>query len=118
MIKLYRSTKKNIKFFQSKSVRMFANREEAFKYLENDVFNKQDFLNNVSETALSNKVSYVLAYELITNFLTDILYEIDQATTMKRKKKKINVYSYFFLEIGFMISLRNRKMFLEKYITK
>jgi uncharacterized membrane protein YsdA (DUF1294 family) len=59
-----------------------------------------------------------LAYELITNYLIDVLYELDKAQAQKKKRTKINVFGYFFLEIGFMRSLEGKKMYLEKYITK
>jgi len=113
---MFKSVKPYIKFFESKSVRQFANRDAVKEYLESDVFSQQEFINHVSETATSTRVSYLLAYELITNYLIDILYEIDQTVSIRKKKRKISVYSYFFLEIGFMVSLRDKKMFLEKFI--
>jgi hypothetical protein len=104
------------KIFRSKSVRKFTDRKSVIKYLEKEVFHDSDFLSNVSETAKKCDISYVLAFEIVSNYLTDILFEIDQAISSKRKKKIINVYSYFFLQIGFMVSVKNKKMFLEKYV--
>ncbi len=104
------------KIFQSKSVRMFSTKKAVSEYLEKEVFLDQDFLNNVSETAKKVEINYILAYEIITGHLIDILYEIDKAISLKRKKTKIRVYSYFFLQIGFMVSLKNKKMFLEKFV--
>ncbi len=103
-------------FFQSKSVRKFTTREAVYQYLENEVFINGDFISNITETATTRKISYLLAYELITNYLTDILYELDKAQAQKRKRTRINVFGYFFLEIGFMLSFKNKKMFLEKFI--
>lgn len=104
------------KFFRSKSVRKFTSREAVYEYLENEVFIQQDFISNVSETATTLRISYLLAYEIITNYLKDVLYELDTAQAEKKKRTKINVFSYFFLEVGFMRSLEGKKMFLEKYI--
>jgi len=112
----FKSAPSYIKFFQSKSVRQFTNREAVYLYLENEVFINQDFINNVRETATTREISYLLAYELITNFLTDTLYEIDIAICKQKKKTRIRVFSYFHLDIGFMMSFKNKKMFLEKYI--
>ena len=116
MGKSFKSAPPYIKFFQSKSVRQFTTREACYEYLENDVFTQDEFISNVRETATTLEISYLLAYELITNYLTDVLYEIDIASVKKRKKTRINIFSYFFLEIGFMESFKNKKMFLEKYI--
>lgn len=110
--KLYRN------FFIQKSIRKFANREEVFEFLEHEVFLKSEFIANVSETARTKKVSYLLAYDLITNYLTDILYEVDKGIEYAKQKRKvkINVFSYFSLQIGFMVSTKGKKMFLEKFI--
>lgn len=98
---LYHSQRKKIK---SKNVRNFTTREEVNQYLANTVFNSPHFVSHIEETANKNQVSYMLAYEVITNHLTDILYEIDKNITLPKKKVKIRVYSYFSLRIGFMIS--------------
>lgn len=104
------------KFFQSKSVRTFKSRGEAFEYLEQEVFVLNQFSKHITEVAKTLDISYLLAYEIITNYLTDIIYEIDIAASNRERKKKIAVHGYFFLEIGFMVSVRNKKMFLEKII--
>ena len=103
-------------FFKKKSVSQFKDRRAVMAYLEKEVFLDRNFISNVTETATICRVSYIIAYECVTNYLTDIVYEIDQAITFELKKSKISVYSYFFLEVGFMVSLRDNKMYLEKYV--
>ena len=98
---LYHDEKKEIK---SKNVRKFTTREEVYEFLASTVFYKGHFVRHVQETAQQTQVSYVLAYEVITNHLTDILYEIDKAIARPRKKVMIRIYSYFSLRIGFMLS--------------
>jgi hypothetical protein len=103
-------------FFMKKSQPKFSNIKEVERYLETEVFSEQEFIQNVVAAGKTNEVSYLLAYDVITKTLINILYEIDQSITLKRKKKRINVYGYFFLEVGFMISLKGKAMFLEKHI--
>lgn len=95
---------------KSKNVRKFTNRSEVYDYLEKSVFNEADFIEHVIVTAKANNVSYLLAFDLITNHLTDILYEIDKEIINKRKKVKLRVYGYFSIAIGFMITSK-RKLF-------
>lgn len=106
------------KFFRKQCIRVFNSREEVYNYLDNDVFATEQFQSHISETSKTLDISFLLAYEIITNYLTDVLYEIDIAATSSRKKRKISIHSYFFLEIGFMVSVKNKKMFLEKLIIK
>lgn len=113
---MFKRRKSFIKFFQSKSVRTFASREKVYEYMEEEVFVLQEFSQHITETAMTLEISYLLAYEIITNYLTDILYEIDQAVSNRKRKKKISIHAYFFLEIGFMVSVKNKKMFLEQII--
>ena len=89
---------------ESKNVRNFTTRIDAYAYLENEVFLKEHFINHISETAKRNQVSYAMAYDVITNHLTDILYEIDKKIVVPEQKVKISIYGYFSLCIGFMIS--------------
>lgn len=110
--------KKYVDYFQRISVRNFQTRTEAFEYLEREVFLLPDFQANVQETADALKISYMIAFEIIANYLTDVLYELDQAQAQKKNRTKINVFGYFFLQVGFMRSLENKKMFLEKLIFK
>ena len=107
---------KNKKTIQSKNVRKFTSRTDVFNYLSNDVFEKEHFIRHVLETAKVNKVSYLLAFDIITNHLTDILYEIDKNIISPKRKVQIGVYAYFYLRIGFMIS--NTKQKLEQLIIK
>lgn len=93
---------------ESNNVRKFTNREQAFQYLSDSVFKESDFIKHVTQSAEQNKVSYMLAYDLITNHLTDILYEIDKNIINPRKKIIIRVYQYFSLRIGFMLSSTQR----------
>jgi hypothetical protein len=99
------------RFFHSDKNRIKANNfnkfkswQEAYDYLFEDVFTKEHFEKHVALSAEKNKVSYIIAYEVITNHLTDILYEIDKNISYPRKKVMIRVLSYFSLRIGFMIS--------------
>lgn len=105
-------------FFAKKCIRVFNSKEQVYEYLEKDVFVTEQFQSHISETAKTLDISYLLAYEIITNYLTDILYEIDIAANSKTKKARISVHSYFFLEIGFMVSVKNKKMFLEQLIKR
>lgn len=104
---------KIIKEYQSKSVRKFKDRKAVFDYLEQEVFTIQEFKNNVAETARSLDISYVIAYEVLTNYLTNILYEVDTRITSKKEKRKINVHSYFSLYVGFMANLKNRRIYIK-----
>jgi hypothetical protein len=113
---MYRGSRKFINFFQSKSVRTFESRDKVYEYLEQEVFIKLPFSNHISETAKTLEISYLLAYEIITNYLTDILYEVDIAVSDRKKRKRISIHAYFFLEIGFMVSVKNKKMYLEQII--
>ena len=98
--------------YKSKSVRKFKDRKAVEEYLENEVFTLHEFKNNISETARSLKVSYVIAYDIVTNYLIDILYEIDKSIEHPKKKKKINVYSYFSLTTGFMANLTKKTLYI------
>jgi hypothetical protein len=79
------------------------------------VFEKEHFIRHIIATAKKNNISYLLAFDIITNHLTDILYEIDKNITSPRKKVIIRVYGYFSLRIGFMIS-STRKQLIELFI--
>jgi hypothetical protein len=89
---------------QSKNVRKFTSKEEVAEYLSDDVFKLPHFIKHVKQTAIDNNVSYLLAYDLITKHLIDILYEIDKNVVMPRKKTRIRVFRCFSLQIGFMMS--------------
>lgn len=108
---------KEQKNIESKNVRKFSTHSEAFDYLEREVFSQEHFSNHITETAKRNKVSYILAYDVITNHLTDILYEIDKAIAVPEEKVKIRAYGYFSLQIGFMIS-NNRNKLVKMLINK
>lgn len=100
----------NEKLIQSKNVRKFASRSQVYEYLSNEVFEKEDFIRHVSDTAQANSVSYILAFDVISNHLTDLLYEIDKNIAKPRRKVKIRCYGYFSLLIGFMISGTRKKL--------
>jgi len=106
-------TKQIIQRHQSKSVRKFKDRQAVYVYLEQEVFKLEDFKRNVKETADSLDISYIVAYDVVTNYLTDVLYDIDKNVKYSKKKKKINMYSYFSLIIGFMVNLNDRKMYIK-----
>jgi len=108
-----RLTDSIIQHYKSKSVRKFKDRKAVEEYLEQEVFTLQEFKNNISETARSLNISYVIAYDIITNYLTDILYEIDISIEHPKKKKKISVYSYFSLTVGFMANLTKKTMYID-----
>jgi hypothetical protein len=103
------------KTIQSKNVRKFTSRSDVYDYLSNEVFEKEDFIRHVVKTAKETDISYLLAFDIITNHLTDILYEIDRNITNPKKKVLIRVYGYFSLRIGFMIS-NTRKQLIELLI--
>ena len=94
--------KEDVKTLKSKNVRLFTHRPEAFDYLVNDVFEKQEFIDHIIKTANYHNVSYMIAYSIITNHLTDILYEVDQRITSYSKKSKIRILGHFYLSIGFI----------------
>jgi len=94
----------NKELLQSKNVRKFTSKEDVHDYLSEDVFKMPQFIEHVRQTATDNNVSYLLAYDLITKHLIDILYEIDKNVVMPRKKTKIRVFRCFSLKIGFMMS--------------
>ena len=106
-------TKEILRQYQSKSVRKFEDRKAVYKFLEEEVFQLRDFKNNVNETARSLDISYIIAYEVLTNHLTDVLFELDRGIEFKRKKIKINMFSYFSLFVGFMENLKENKMFIK-----
>jgi len=94
----------NKELIQSKNVRKFTSKEEVKDYLSDDVFKLPQFIEHVKQTAIDNNVSYILAYDLITKHLIDILYEIDKNVAMPKKKTRIRVFRCFSLKIGFMMS--------------
>lgn len=98
--------------YKSKSVRKFKDRKAVEEYLEQEVFTLKEFKSNISETARSLKISYVVAYDVVTNYLIDILYEIDETIASPKKKKKISVYSYFSLTVGFMANISKKKLYI------
>jgi len=113
---MFRSAKPYRNFFRKESVRQFESREKAYEYMEKEVFVLNEFSVHVTEVSKTLEISYLLAYEIITNYLTDILYELDIAVSARKKRMKISVHAYFYLDIGFMLSTKNKKMFLEKII--
>lgn len=112
----FKSVPPYVDFFRKESTLNFKSRGEVYEYLEEDVFNKEHFREHITQTAKTLDISYMLAYDIITNYLTDILYELDKAVSDRKKSTRISVHSYFSLKIGFMKSLQNKKMFLEKFI--
>lgn len=104
------------RFFKLESKSQFNSYEEAYQYLYDNVFQDAQFVKHVTKASEEQNISYVIAYELISNHLTQILYEVDKAITRSKKKSKIIFHSYFSLQIGFMLSTKNKKMFLEKFI--
>jgi len=72
-----------------------------------NVFRTIDFERHITETAKTLDIGYQLAYEIITNYLTDVLYEVDKVLEAPRKKRRISVYSYFYLDTGFLRNLKN-----------
>lgn len=94
---------RNTKKIQSKNVRKFTSRSDVYNYLSSEVFVTEHFVEHVIKTAKATEINYLLAYDIITNYLTDLLYEIDTQITMD-KKVRIRGYRYFSFNIGFMIS--------------
>lgn len=98
---------KNAKeYYEYHNVPTFNSYQDAYDYLNEEVFTKEEFINNVSETAELKKVSYSVVYEIMTNHLTDILYEIDKKKKHKRKTSRISIYGYLQLRIGFAVNMR------------
>jgi hypothetical protein len=107
----------NIKrIIESKNQRTFTSRKDAYDYLKSDVFNKAEFVQHVSDSAKENHVSYLLAYDLITNYLTDYLYEIDKTIIHKRKKRRFMFKGFFSCATGFMLSFKSRRLFLKQFL--
>ena len=100
----------NKNLIQSKNVRKFASRSEVYEYLSNKVFENEDFIRHVSDTAQANNVSYILAFDVISNHLTDLLYEVDKNIAKPKRKVKIRCYGYFSLQVSFMISGTKKKL--------
>jgi hypothetical protein len=93
---------------KSKNVRKFTSQSDCYSYLTNEVFLKEDFIRHVTDTAKANNVSYIVAYTVITNYLNNILYEVDTQIISKRKKSKIRIHSYFSILIGFRLNASKR----------
>lgn len=106
------------KLIKKKSKRLFKNRHDAFEFLKSSVFENDLFLKHVSKASKSNQISYTLSYELITSYLTDLIFEIDAIQSKTEKEARIRVYGYMLLEIGFMISFKNKKLFIYQHIKK
>lgn len=88
----------------------FRNREEVAIYLQDEVFVREDFKNNVKEAAEYNKVSYLVAFDVISNYIIDNLELLDQLRSHRRKQSRINIFGYLVLDIGFIKNI-NRNYF-------
>ena len=74
-----------------------------------EVFEKEDFIRQVKLVAEQQQISYLVAFDVLTNYLTDVLYEVDKNVSRRKKKVAIRIYGYFSLRIGWMIhSLREK----------
>ena len=117
-MKRFKSNPKIVKLIENLSESLFVNREEAHEYLEREVYSNQEFINHIEETAITHKVSYIVAYTVVTDYLTDIMYELDLNVAKRKTKKRILIHSYFFLSVGFMESFKDKKLFIESYLKK
>lgn len=103
-----------LKLVRTKSVRKFNSKEEVEEYLIVEVFEQIDFINNVIDTASEMKVSYLVAYTLITKYLIDVLYELDIAQSKERKKTRIRIPGFLNIDIAFIASLKGKLFSLQK----
>ena len=100
---------------RAKSVRKFSSREEVSDFLYEDVFKFDEFQNNIKEVADLQQVSYIVAYEIITNHLIDIVNEIDKAQASK-KNIRILILRYMKLDVRFAIGIENTLFLLKRII--
>lgn len=103
---------------KSENVRKFTNRQDVADYMFDEVFKHEDFIKHVTDTSKLNSVSFNIGYDIITNYLIDILYEIDKNITNSRKKVKYRITGYFSLQLGFMISNTKNNKYKQHFKNK
>lgn len=113
----FRSAKPYVQYLKQQSKRLFPTWNDAYDYLDKEVFVNPLFQNHISQTSKLCNTNYLLTFEIVTEHLTDILFALDIAVG-KKDQLKIGIYSYLNLHVGFMISVKDKKMFLEKFIKK
>jgi len=95
---------------KSKNVRKFTSQSDCHDYLSNKVFTQENFIRHVTDTAKANNISYIVAFTIITNYLTNTLYEIDKQVVARRKKSKIRIIGFFSILTGFNLNATNKRI--------
>lgn len=97
----------------------FKSREEAFDFLRKEIFLTEHFIEHVTETAKHMEISYALAYYIITNHLTDLLYEIDLNLSKPKKNVMVRIYGYCSLKIGYLFNKKpNNNRIINEYLKR
>jgi len=105
-----------LNLIKEKTSKLFLNKKEVELHLQKEVFNRVEFQNNVDEVSKTLGISNELAKTIITNYLIDILYEIDIAQSLLRKKTRIIIPSYLMFDIGFIYPLRGKTFYLRRFM--
>lgn len=99
---------------------LFKNKDDVFSFLEKEVFNNPEFIEDIKDTALQTGFSFNVIYNEVTIYLTDVLYEIDKNHVLKRRTK-INMQPFLFFKVSLKESLLKRAMVffaLEDYLKR
>ena len=105
-----------LNLIKEKTSKLFLNKKEVELHLQKEVFNRVEFQNNVDEVSKTLGISNELAKTIITNYLIDILYEIDIAQSLLRKKTRIIIPGYLMFDIGFIYPLRGKTFYLRRFM--
>lgn len=105
-----------LRYLKSKTSKIFKTKEEVKSHLQREVFSRVEFTNHVSEVSKSLGNSYDVTYTVITNYLIDVLYEIDIAQAKPKKKTRIIIQGYLMFDIGFIYPLRGKRFYLRKFL--
>ena len=94
-------------YLRNKSLKDLYDKDVIYTYLHNEVFKRDDFINNIQEVADAEEKHYDVIYTVITLYFVDIFYDIIM-NIQKRRMVKINIYGYLFLIIDFDYNLSDK----------
>lgn len=94
-------------YLDRKSLNKFYSHDAIYNYLNEEVFKKQDFINNIQEVADAEDKHYDVIYTVISLYFVDIFYDII-INIQERIMVKINIYGYLFLIIKFYYNIADK----------
>ena len=93
-------------FIAEKSVRKFETRDQARAYLETEVFSLDEFQSHMQETAEGLNLPLDKVREVIEDYLSNVLYELDANHHLHKRELWVHIPQYLRLDAGFMTNAK------------